>query len=112
MQGPQPSVLANRCLVVVLLASSNTAARGASSAGLFHGVGLCDEHPPVPYPFGRERSGHDGVLEPGMVVCVESYVGRHGGAEGVKLEDQVLITASGRERLLTFPRDERLSAAP
>ncbi|MEJ7695080.1 MAG: hypothetical protein WKF78_00060 [Candidatus Limnocylindrales bacterium] len=47
-----------------------------------------------------------------MVLCVESYVGRHGGADGVKLEDQVLITASGRERLLAFPRDERLSAVP
>lgn len=77
---------------------------------LFHGVGMCDEYPSVPYPSDWDRSGYDGVLEPGMVVCVESYVGQHGGAEGVKLEDQVLITENGHHRLSTYPRDERLSA--
>ena len=78
---------------------------------LFHGVGLCDEYPAIPYPADWERSGYDGHLEPGMVLCVESYVGRLGGHEGVKLEDQVLITATGHERLSIFPRDERLSAS-
>ncbi|MEP6638389.1 MAG: Xaa-Pro peptidase family protein [Chloroflexota bacterium] len=77
---------------------------------LFHGVGLCDEYPAVPYPSDWERSGYDGVLEPGMVVCVESYVGRHGGHEGVKLEEQVLITETGHECLSTYPRDPRLSS--
>ncbi len=46
-----------------------------------------------------------------MVVCVETYV-RHGGAEGVKLEDQVLITCSGRERLSTFSRENACRRAP
>ena len=77
---------------------------------LFHGVGLCDEYPAVPYPEDWERSGYDGVLEPGMIVCVESYVGRHGGHEGVKLEEQVLITDTGYEQLSRYPRDARLSA--
>ena len=45
-----------------------------------------------------------------MAVCVESYVGRHGGHEGVKLEEQVLITESGYEMLSRYPRDRRLSA--
>jgi Xaa-Pro aminopeptidase len=76
---------------------------------LFHGVGLCDEYPAIPYPSDWERSGYDGQLEAGMVLCVESYVGRHGGREGVKLEDQVLITPTGHERLTSFPRDDRLS---
>lgn len=80
-------------------------------AVLFHGVGLCDEYPAVPYPSDWERSGYDGRLEPGMVVCVESYVGRHGGEEGVKLEDQVLITDTGFEVLSAFARDDRLSRA-
>ena len=31
---------------------------------LFHGVGLCDEYPAVPYSGDWERSGYDGVLEP------------------------------------------------
>ena len=78
---------------------------------LFHGVGLCDEYPSVPYPSDWERSGYEGVLQAGMVVCVESYVGRHGGYEGVKLEEQVLITESGHEILSRYPRDERLRAA-
>jgi Xaa-Pro aminopeptidase len=78
---------------------------------LFHGVGLCDEYPAVPYPDDWERSGYDGVLEPGMTVCVESYIGRHGGNEGVKLEEQVLITETGCEMLSRYPRDLRLSAA-
>ena len=75
---------------------------------LFHGVGLCDEYPAVPYPSDWESGGYDGCLEPGMVVCVESYVGRHGGHEGVKLEEQLLITGTGYERLSTYPYDERL----
>ena len=75
---------------------------------LFHGVGLCDEYPAVPYPSDWESGGYDGCLEPGMVVCVESYVGRHGGHEGVKLEEQLLITGTGYERLSTYPYDDRL----
>jgi Xaa-Pro aminopeptidase len=75
---------------------------------LFHGVGLCDEYPAVPYPEDWQRSGYEGVLEPGMVVCVESYVGRHGGHEGVKLEEQVLITETGHEPMSRYPRDARL----
>jgi len=77
---------------------------------LFHGVGLCDEFPAVPYPEDWERSGYDGVLEPGMIVCVESYIGRHGGQEGVKLEEQVLITETGYEQMSRYPRDARLGS--
>jgi Xaa-Pro aminopeptidase len=43
-------------------------------------------------------------------VCVESYIGRHGGHEGVKLEEQVLITETGCEQLSRYPRDGRLSS--
>jgi len=46
-----------------------------------------------------------------MVVCVESYVGRHGGHEGVKLEEQLLITESGSECLSRYPRDGRLTSS-
>lgn len=75
---------------------------------LYHGVGLCDEYPAIRYPSDWESVGYEGVLEPGMVVCVESYVGRHGGHEGVKLEDQILITETGYEQLSVYPLDERL----
>ena len=75
---------------------------------LYHGVGLCDEYPAIRYPSDWESVGYEGVLEPGMVICVESYVGRHGGHEGVKLEDQILITETGYEQLSVYPLDERL----
>jgi Xaa-Pro dipeptidase len=40
-----------------------------------------------------------------MVLCVESYIGRLGGHEGVKLEEQILVTPDGREQLSHFPAD-------
>jgi Xaa-Pro aminopeptidase len=50
------------------------------------------------------------MLAPGMVICVETYTGRLGGREGVKLEDQVLITETGHQLLSTYPLDSRLAA--
>jgi len=70
---------------------------------LSHGVGLCDEYPSV---FTRERwgrAGYDAVLAPGTVMCVEAFVGPKSGGEGVKLEEQILITGTGHERLSTYP---------
>ncbi|MEL7229920.1 MAG: Xaa-Pro peptidase family protein [Pseudomonadota bacterium] len=75
---------------------------------LYHGVGLCDEYPSIRYAVDHEHHGYDGVLEPGMCICVESYVGRHGGHEGVKLEDQGIITETGYEQLSSYPFDTRL----
>ena len=72
---------------------------------VLHGVGLCDEYPCIFYPEDSAKA-YDRALEPGMAVCVESYVGREGGREGVKLEEQVLITESGSERISTFPLDD------
>lgn len=74
----------------------------------FHGVGLCDEWPSIKYPEDFETHGYGGVLEPGMVLCAEAYIGEVGGREGVKLEDQVLITEDGYENLTRCPFDERL----
>jgi len=42
---------------------------------------------------------------------VESYAGRHGGHEGVKLEEQVLITETRAERMSDYKRDVRLAAS-
>ena len=43
-----------------------------------------------------------------MTLCIESYVGRVGGGEGVKLEEQVLVTETGVERLSKFPFERAL----
>ena len=73
-----------------------------------HGVGLCDEYPAVVYLEDFGAAGYDGVFEAGMAVCVESYIGEEGGHEGVKLEQQVLITETGIEPLSTFPFEDAL----
>ena len=73
-----------------------------------HGVGMCDEYPVIGYPTGPGIASVDGEFEPNMTVCVESYVGAVGGAEGVKLEQQVLITREGTHVLSTFPFEDAL----
>jgi len=70
---------------------------------LAHGVGLCDEYPALYYAEDMAAFGYDGILEAGMTLCVESLVGRRGGREAVKLEQQVLLGERGAEPLSTFP---------
>ena len=64
-----------------------------------HGIGLCNEFPLIMHSNYIRQLGHDGIVETGMVMCVESYVGATDGHEGVKLEQQVLVTESGCELL-------------
>lgn len=79
----------------------------------FHGIGLCDEYPSIRYAqdfFEDEFDEEDAVLKPGQTVCVEAYIGAVGAKEGVKLEDQWLITEDGAENLTRTPFDPRLMA--
>jgi len=62
---------------------------------MVHGVGMVDEYPVIAYAKDFNDWGFDGVLQENMVVSVESYLGAVGDTEGVKLEQQVLITANG-----------------
>lgn len=75
---------------------------------LLHGLGLCGEHPYVPIHRQGEPYPMPGIFEAGMVVCIESYIGESVTAQGVKLEDQFLITSDGAECLTTYPFDQRL----
>ena len=70
---------------------------------LMHGVGLADEYPSIKHEPDLAARGYEGTIEPGMVICVESFIGKHGGREGVKLEEQVIITEKGVERMSTLP---------
>jgi len=81
--------------------------------GPAHGVGMTGEYPCLPYAFDWETAGYDGdvEIEPNMTLSVESYVGHRDGGEGVKLEEQILITETGIERLSVFGYDERLLGA-
>jgi Xaa-Pro aminopeptidase len=69
---------------------------------LMHGVGLADEYPSIKHETDLDTRGYEGTVEPGMVLCVESFIGSVGGREGVKLEEQVIITSTGTERMSTL----------
>jgi Xaa-Pro aminopeptidase len=75
---------------------------------VMHGVGLHGETPFIAHAQDYAAYGAEGILEPGMVVSVESYIGEVGGAEGVKLEEEVLITATGHEVISRFPYEDAL----
>jgi Xaa-Pro dipeptidase len=69
-----------------------------------HSVGMCDEFPAITWSTTEE--GH---LEPGMVICVEAYCGLVGGIEGVKVEEQVIITEGAPEIITScVSHDEKL----
>ena len=70
---------------------------------IMHGVGLADEYPAIKYKLDYQQYGYDGIFEPGMTLCVEAYIGSIHGGEGVKLEEQVLITDTGCEQLTSYP---------
>ena len=74
---------------------------------IMHGVGMCDEYPRI-NPAHRGANPYDGVIEEGMVLTVESYMGPKGERDGVKLEEQVLVTATGCEQLSTYPLEADL----
>ncbi|ESX98781.1 hypothetical protein X753_31035 [Mesorhizobium sp. LNJC399B00] len=76
-------------------------------ASIAHGVGLSDEWPVISHR-DSGRAVQEGVLLPGMTICLESYIGEADGAEGVKLEQQVLVTETGHQLLSTFPFEDAL----
>jgi len=68
---------------------------------MVHGIGLCDEWPMIRYPTdGGQREGH---FEENMTITVETYIGKVGGKEGVKLEQQYLVGRNGLELMSHHP---------
>jgi Xaa-Pro aminopeptidase len=72
---------------------------------LAHGLGLSGEYPYVPLASATTAYNFAGDFRPGMVICVESYIGDPEHGQGVKLEDQFLITEDGVRRLTGPPLD-------
>ena len=77
---------------------------------MMHGIGMTDEWPSIPWPIDWEEDGYDGVLEENMAVCIESFIGSEHGGEGVKLEEQIVVTRDGYQRMSTFPFEDELLA--
>lgn len=76
---------------------------------LAHGVGMNGEYPYIVHGPDFETSGYDGMIAPGMTLCVESYIGHEDGGEGVKLEEQLYINDDGEVELLSdYPFEPRL----
>ena len=75
-----------------------------------HGCGMTGEYPYLYHRADYADAGYDGVVEPGMTLCVEAFIGEEQGGEGVKLEQQILITETGQELLSRFPFEEALLA--
>ncbi|MEQ9642305.1 MAG: Xaa-Pro peptidase family protein [Alphaproteobacteria bacterium] len=73
-----------------------------------HGVGMTGEYPYLYHRADFDDAGYDGVVEPGMTLCLESYIGEEVGLEGVKLEQQALVATDGIELLSRFPFESDL----
>ena len=75
---------------------------------VMHGVGMHGETPFIAHAIDFATYGREGVLQPGMVVSIESYIGEKNGREGVKLEEEVLVTEHGGELISRFPFEDDL----
>ncbi len=73
-----------------------------------HGLGMSGEFPNIPHKKPGQAYPLPGAVEPGMVICIESYIGSAEAGQGVKLEEQLLVSATGCERLSRMPFDTRL----
>ncbi|MEO7371753.1 MAG: Xaa-Pro peptidase family protein [Ilumatobacteraceae bacterium] len=80
-----------------------------TNACIAHGIGLCNEYPLIVNRDHFDVGGYDGVIEAGMVLCVESLASEPGGRESVKLEQQVLVTREGPIVLSATPLAESLT---
>jgi Xaa-Pro dipeptidase len=74
---------------------------------MIHGIGLEEENPSVCYPIDQQ-SNADTVIEEDMLLVVELYAGEVGGDHGVKLGEQIHVTASGPRILAPYPFNDAL----
>jgi Xaa-Pro aminopeptidase len=73
---------------------------------LGHGLGLSLHDRPFFLPQHREIGVPPQTFQAGMVLAVETYAGHKGGKDGVRLEENILVTEDGYERLSRWPIEE------
>ena len=71
---------------------------------MVHGIGLCDEWPMIRYP--TDGGQREGCFEKNMTITVETYIGKVGGKEGVKLEQQCLVGENRLELMSHHPLED------
>ena len=69
-----------------------------------HGIGLCDEWPQIKSP--TDGGQREGFFEKNMTITVETYIGKVGGKEGVKLEQQYLVGENNLELMSHHPLED------
>ena len=82
--------------------------RKQSYGVIVHGIGMDDESPNIPFPGDPYTEMPDGEFQENMVVAVECYAGKVGARDGVKLEDEVWVSAEGPVVLSQYPHDPKL----
>ena len=76
---------------------------------MIHGAGLEEESPSVCHPQDEQSNG-ERVIQENMALVVECYMGEVGGRLGVKLGDEILVTADGSEVLAPYGYSTELLA--
>jgi Xaa-Pro aminopeptidase len=71
-----------------------------------HGLGLTLHDPPVISPLRKAYGFPPTPLEEGMTIALETYAGHKGGKDGVRLEENLLVTKDGYEVLSRWPVHE------
>ncbi len=84
--------------------------RAQQYSTVVHGIGTDDEPPFIPFPGGLWTLMPEGEFVENMVVSVECYAGKVGEQDGVKLEDEVWITADGPTVISLYPYEAKLMA--
>jgi Xaa-Pro aminopeptidase len=73
-----------------------------------HGIGVGLYEPPM---ISRVHSlDHPVVIEPGMVFALETYCAATDGRSAARIEEEVVVTATGCEVITRFPAEELLVA--
>jgi Xaa-Pro aminopeptidase len=75
---------------------------------VMHGCGMHGEAPFITHLDSFDKYGSAGVVTPNMVLCIESYIGEVDGQDGVKLEEEVVVTPTGVELISRYPFEEDL----
>jgi len=69
-----------------------------------HGIGLGHWEPPF---MGRPDSiDHPFPIKEGMVFALETYAGKAGGSQGIRIEDEIVVTSNGYEVITKYPAEE------